>query len=195
MATPPMNPNSGARRRQWWIAHPLVGFIGTFASLIGLPLAAYFYLAAQATRDLRITSDPSVAIVRAGQASPVDIVYHGEKIMTDVYARQVYVWNAGSDSIRRENVLESIGISIRGARILGARVKKVTRPLIKLVVVANPASNGLMLSWNILEHNDGAAIEVIYAASDSGMLAASGAVEHHNPRSGFTNTKQRAIPS
>lgn len=145
--------------------------------VISLGALLYSWLVVPGPRDLNITSDPPVAIVKAGQASSLDILYHGEKIRTDVFARQVYLWNAGSDSIRRENVLEQIGIVIPHATILEARVKKVSRPLTNIAAKID-RSDRVTLSWNILEYHDGAAIDVIYAAPDASKMSAVGTVEH-----------------
>jgi hypothetical protein len=160
--TPPLQGKVPPRRSvvDWFALNPRVGLAGTVASILGIPLALYLSIATQPTRNLTITSDPPVAIMRAGQASSIDVLYYGAKIKTDVYARQVYIWNAGNDSIRHEHVLEHIGIVIPHARILEARVKKVSRPLISLQLVGGTPDDRLMLSWSILEHNDGAAIDV-----------------------------------
>jgi hypothetical protein len=169
-------PTSQSGLIRWWIAHPIVGFIGSLASVIGLPLAVYFYVAGQASRELTITSDPAVTIVKGGQASSVDIRYHGNPITTDVYARQIYVWNGGTDSIRTQNILEPIELIIPNASILETRLRKLTRPLTKVTV--RQAGNSILLDWNILEHNDAAAVDIIYAAADAGRLQVHGAIEH-----------------
>lgn len=159
---------------QWWIAHPLVSFIGMVLSIV---LAIYFGVSSKQTRELVIASDPAVAVVKAGQASSIDVIYHGQKITTDVYARQIYFWNVGTESIRTENVLEPIGIVIPHGKILETRVKKVSRPLTG-ITTAISSSDEVGVSWKILEHNDGAAIEIIYASPDASRVEAVGTVEH-----------------
>lgn len=163
--------------KRWWVAHPMVGFIGSVASVLAIPLAIYLYLSGGPLRELIISSDPPVAIVRGGQASSVDILYHGNKITTDVYARQVYVWNAGNDSIRDNNILEPIGIVIPRATILETRVRRVRRQLSNIIATID-GGNTVSLSWTILEHNDGAAIDIIYASPDASKLSVMGTVEH-----------------
>jgi hypothetical protein len=161
----------------------MVGFVGTIASVIAIPLAFYLSFASRSTRELTITSDPPVAVVRAGQMSSVDILYHGERITTDVYARQVYMWNAGTDSIRGEQILEPIVISIPHGKILEARVKKVSRGLIGILVTGAGIAGSddrVRLSWNILEHNDGVVLDLIYAAPDASKLIAVGTIEHQS---------------
>ncbi len=177
METPPNEKAAWFALMQWWVAHPLVGFSGTVASVVALGL--YLYASAIPARELVITSDPAIAIVRGGQASSVDILYHGDKITTDVYARQVYVWNAGSDSIRGENILEPVGIVIHGATILETRIKKFSRPLTKIGAKID-GLNRVTFSWNILEHNDGAVIDVVYAAAEAGKIEGVGVVEHQS---------------
>src|SRR5437899_1835736 len=60
----------------WWTANPWVGLITGICTIVSVPLAIYFYLAGQSTRALTVTSDPAVTVVRAGQTSSVDILYH-----------------------------------------------------------------------------------------------------------------------
>jgi len=156
------------------MAHPLVTFIGTAVSIV---LAIYFGVSGKQTRELVIVSDPAVAVVKAGEASSIDVIYHGQKITTDVYARQIHIWNAGTESIRSENVLEPIGIVIPHGKVLETRIKKVTRPLTG-ITTAISSSDETGVSWKILEHNDGAAIEIIYASPDASRVEAVGTVEH-----------------
>ena len=108
-----------------WLSNPWMTAIGTLTGIISLGTLLYSWLASPAPRILTITSDPPVTIVRGGQASSVDILYHGEKIKTDVYVRQVYVWNAGSESIRPENVLEQFQLVIPESTILETRVRAI----------------------------------------------------------------------
>jgi hypothetical protein len=176
--TPPTPTGKSAWLPQWrWLANPWISVVGTFTGILGLAALVYSWIVASPPRDLLITSDPPVAIVRAGQASSVEILYHGEKITNDVYARQVYVWNAGSDSIRPENVLEPIRVMLPHATILETRVTKLRRPLTNITAKIDGADK-VVLSWNILEHNDGAAIDVIYAAPAASKLQVVGTIEH-----------------
>jgi hypothetical protein len=173
-----MTPTSQPALVKWWIAHPLVGFIGSLASVLSIPLAGYFFYASQASRELTVTSDPPVTIVKGGQASSVDVRYHGNPITTDVYARTVYVWNGGNESIRTVNVLEAIEVTITNATILETRLRRLTRPLTKMKVKQD--GNKILLDWSILEHNDGAAIDIVYAATGPGSLQVRGAIEHQS---------------
>jgi hypothetical protein len=85
----------------WFAAHPIVGFVGTIASVLGVAFAAVSYLAAIRTRDLSLYVDPSqTTIVKSGQSSDLHILYKGMDISSDVTALQVELWNAGKESIR-----------------------------------------------------------------------------------------------
>ncbi len=185
METLPTEPSKLGWLPQWpWLSNPWFTVIGTLVGVIALALWLYGQFGGQRARELIITSDPPVAIVRAGQASSVDILYHGEKIKTDVFARQVYMWNAGSDSIRHENILEPVRIVIPHATILETRVRKVSRSLTNITAEIKDG-NTVILSRSILEHNDGSAIDIIYAAPNASTVAANGTIEHQ--------TKIRAI--
>jgi hypothetical protein len=161
----------------WFARNPSIGLLGTLASILSIPLGIYLYEEAKPTRELIVTADPAVAIAKAGQTSSVDVLFNGQKITTDVYIRQLYIWNAGSESVRSENVLEPIEVQLLNARILEVRLKKMTRPLTGVSVRTN-GENRVMCSWKILEHNDGAVFDVIYAAPDAGKIETLGTIEH-----------------
>jgi len=173
----PGSPNKPQNLLHWFATHPLVGLFGSVASIIGIPLALYFFVASQPSRELVIFSDPATTIVDAREAGSVDILYHGEKITTDVYARHLYLWNAGNDSIRRENILEPITLSIPHATILETRVRKLSRPL-TAIRVDSSGGDAVTVSWNILERYDGAYIDIIYAAQKVSKFVAHGSIEH-----------------
>ena len=88
------------------------------------------------------------------------------------------IWNAGNTPIRTENILDPVTIVIPGAVILEATIRKVSRPLVKLEMNSGEAQKGkLQLSWAILEHADGAVIQIIYSGKPGALMIIEGTVE------------------
>src|ERR1035441_3605369 len=141
----------------WFAAHPIVGFVGTLASVLGVVLAVAFYLAAIRTRELSLYVNPSRAtIVKSGQSSDLHILYKGKDVSTDVTALQVELWSAGKESIRPEHVLSPITLETTPkVPILEARIRHISRPVTQIVLDQTQIADGkVTVSWKILEHND-----------------------------------------
>src|ERR1035438_7385237 len=115
MEPPPAPPDNAAAAKRptsilvWFAAHPIVGFVGTVASVVGVVLAVVLYLASIRTRELSLYVNPSkTTIVKSGQSSDLHVLYRGTHVSTDVTALQVELWNAGKESIHPEHVLSPI---------------------------------------------------------------------------------------
>src|ERR1017187_4110943 len=164
----------------WFAAHPIVGFVGTLASVLGVVLAVAFYLAAIRTRELSLYVNPSRAtIVKSGQSSDLHVLYRGKDVSTDVTALQVELWNAGKESIRPEHVLSPITLETSPkVPILEARIRHVSRPFTQIVVDQTQIADGkVTVSWKILEHNDAAVIQFILAGPTETSIRPSGSLE------------------
>jgi hypothetical protein len=160
--------------------HPVAGLIGTLASIVGVVLAVVFYLAAIKTRELSLYVNPSkTTIVKSGQTSDLHVLYKGKDVSTDVTALQVELWNAGKESIRPEQVLLPIILETSPkVPILEVRLRHVSRPVTQTVLDTTQIADGkVVVSWKILEHNDGAVIQFILAGPSETSIKASGALE------------------
>src|SRR5579864_221803 len=168
----------------WFARNPRIGLIGTFASVVGVPLAIVLFLASQKDRDIRyaVSASPTT-IVKAGQSSDLRVHFKGQELTSDVSSIQIAIWNAGKESVRQENILSKT-VSLKlvpPTSVLTARVKKMTRELVGFRVdVSNSSSGILTVSWNILELGDGALLEVIYTGT-SEQVVVEGAIEGKVP--------------
>jgi hypothetical protein len=118
-------------------------------------------------------------VVKAGEASSLRVL-HGElEIRGDVTAAQVAIWNDGTESIRPENVLSPVVILPRPpVPILEAKIRKVSRAIIGAALDNSRIADGVVpVSWRILEHSDGAVIQLIFAGSTATDIAVEGTVE------------------
>jgi hypothetical protein len=162
-----------------WFSNPWVGIAGTIASIVGVLLAIYFYSAGEKKRELIVSNDPPFSIVKAGETGSIDVIYKGKPITTDVYVCRLYIWNAGAETIHRDNILEPIQIELLpNAPILDATIRKVSRPVAGVVLDTSQMDKGILsVSWKLLEHNDGAVVDVIYASDREGRVQVSGVIE------------------
>jgi len=178
-----MNENRANRAAQRtslsrFFSHPAVGISGAIASLIGLPLAVYFYFAGRSTPRITAYVHPVRAtVVKVGQASALTILFRGQPITGgDITAAQLAIWNAGSDPVRQSDILQPV-IVRAPAPILEATIRKKSRDVIEVQLDRSQLANGRVgIAWNILEHGDGVIIQLIYAGSANAPLNVSGVI-------------------
>jgi hypothetical protein len=162
-----------------FFSNPLVGIIGTIASIVGLLLAIYFYLKGKRVRKLAYQVNPANAVVvRAGQASKLKVTFNDRIIKSDVTAFQIALWNQGNQSIKPNNILKPIIINVEDAPILEASIRKMSRDIIDIELAEHEYEQGRIgISWKILEHNDGGVIQVIYEGDTDVQITVDGVIE------------------
>jgi hypothetical protein len=163
-----------------FFSNPWIGFLGSICSVVGVGLAIYFYFGGARTRRLTYSVNPvKTVVVKSGEASTLRVLHGDQDIKGDVTAAQVAVWNHGSESIRAENVLSPVCITLQPpVPVLEARIGKVSRPLIGAALDTSRLGDGLVpVTWKTLEHNDGAVIQWIFAGPSETDIELEGVVE------------------
>jgi hypothetical protein len=153
---------------------------GTIFTVLGVALAIYFYFAGARTRRLTYYVNPiKTIVVKGGEASTLRVLHDGQDIKGDVTAAQVAIWNDGTEPIRAENILSSVRLVLEPAvPILEAKIRKESRDVIGATVDTSHLADGVIpVAWKILEHNDGAVIELIFEGSAETELVVQGTVE------------------
>jgi len=163
-----------------FFANPWVGIVGSIASIFGLSLTVYFYFQTLKYPELIYYANPAEAvIVKQGMASRLTVSFDGHPLTHDVRALQIAIWNRGLKPIRRAAVLQQVILKIEPCvAILEATVLKKSREAIDLELDQSRFSKGeVSLSWNILEHNDGGIIQLIYAGGPNSKVQCLGVIE------------------
>jgi hypothetical protein len=167
----------GIRR---FFSNPVVGFVGSVASLIGLGLAVYFYLESRAYRELRYFVNPARAVVvHAGQTSRLAITLDGALVKHDISAAQVAFWNEGRSAIKPDNMLRQLVVKTSStAPIIDATIRKKSRDVVKIELDKSRLALGeLTVFWNILEFHDGGVLQIIYLGSVDTPVVARATIE------------------
>lgn len=167
-------------RLEEFFSNPTVGIVGSIASILSLGLAIYFYAVPNTSRELAYLVNPAKAIVvKSDQLSRLSVTLDGNPITTDVAAAQVAIWNNGNEPIRPENILQPIKLVASGhTRIFEATVRKNSREHVQIKLDDSKIDQGeLGISWNILEQNDGAILQIVYAGSPNTDITISGTIE------------------
>ena len=171
-------------RQPGWLprafSNPWVSFLTAACSVIAVPLAIYLYLAGTKTRRLTYSVNPvKTVVVKGGEASTLRVLHGDQELKGDVTAAQVAIWNDGKESIRPENVLSLVCVALRpSVPILEAKIRKVSRGVIGAALDGSRLADGVVpVTWKILEHNDGAVVQLIFAGSTQTGTEVEGIVE------------------
>ena len=166
-----------------FFSNPLVGIIGSIASLLGLLLAVLFYYSAEKAPELVYSIHPTKnVLVNKGMSSDISVFYKNSPITdSDIVAVTLSIWNDGNESIRESAILEPIIIEFgSGAKVLEATVTKISRSVTGLTIDRDDElfKRGIIpLKWKILEGGDGGNIQIIYAGSKDLSLKITGIIE------------------
>ncbi len=186
LANTPMTPTeevvfeSAGTQPTWKRALP---YLGPVVGLIGISLALYFH--AQSTQE-RIPTyyiSPQRSVIVDGSSgipSDLQVLYRGQAVPArTIVVMSVYVWNAGKLPIRTSDILEPVQLEVSdSSEILEATVVRVSRAVtrFRLDPVSATQKNVVGLKFDILEQDDGAAIQLIYAGSPTASVALRGTI-------------------
>jgi hypothetical protein len=121
------------------------------------------------------------------------VSYRGTRIEGNLTAAQIAIWNAGREPIKREDIL--MPITLRTAdtcRIFDVIMSKTNAADEFKVKLAGTdmATGKLGMDWKILERNEGALIQIVYAGAPEASITLDGRViGQTEPRQ-----KKRSIP-
>jgi hypothetical protein len=166
--------------RRWSSGHPqVIGFVlGVAASLVAAMI--FYALVELRSREFSSYVNPTrTTLVRSGQSSDLHVLYKGQDVYTDVTALQIAIWNAGKESVRSEHVLSPVVLQTSPkVPILEARLKHISRPVCGIALDESQLAGGTVaVSWKILEHNDGATIQLIVAGASATTVRIGGTIE------------------
>jgi hypothetical protein len=163
--------------------------IDRLLTIIGIVLAVgaawyfswYFYKASLPTRIPSYLVDPVRAALAGGSGadtSDITILYKGSSIgKKAVNVVRVYFWNAGNTPITKAEILDPYAITISpDSEILEAKTLKVSRDL--TFITCDPDEykrNTANVNFDVLESNDGAALQITYAGPSDAKLEFHGA--------------------
>jgi hypothetical protein len=159
--------------------------------IVGILIAIYAYTRTKKERIPTFYVDSvRTQIIDAKQVSsaPIKVIRNdGTEIKSDLNAIRFYFWNDGNETIRVENILENIILTIDDpdAEILDFKILKISRIVTGLqlnkITIDDSFHFGLKISCVILEKNDGFSGQIIYAGKPNADLNINGIIEGYGP--------------
>jgi hypothetical protein len=163
-----------------FFSRPIVGIAGSVTSVIGFALSIYFFVASREIPELTYFVHPAkAAVVKTGQTSRLSVQFDGQNLTGDITATQIAFWNAGRRPIRSASILKPLVIHTGNkARILEARLQKMSREVVGLTLDSSRLSSGQVgINWNILEQNDGGVVQIVYSGNERVEITADAVLE------------------
>ena len=160
----------------------MFGWVGLLVGLVGIAVGLYFGLISRRRRELLFSVNPvRTKVVTSGQATDLKVSYRDEPLGdTDVTAVQLAIWNAGYESIKKEHIRKEIVVTTEPqVRILEASVRTESPYTgFKLLDSTDSKVKGRVpVSWEILERNEGASIQLLYLGTSEVDILVEGLIE------------------
>ena len=129
-----------------FFSNPVVGIIGSIASVVGVFLGIYFYLGSRLLPELTYRVQPLKAIVvKSNQASKLTISFDNKVIRSDITASQVALWNNGKLAIKKQNILKPIVVyTEKNTPILEASIINTSRDVTQIVLGTEELQKGAL---------------------------------------------------
>lgn len=165
--------------------HPFIIFAGFVITVIALIVMIVLFFISQTERELVYAVNPvKTRVVTMGQATGLEVTHNRVELGdVDITVAQVGIWNSGDESIRKENILKEVVIYTKpSVRILEASVSNSSRELdiLKFNIIESPELleiGKVPVSWNILEKDDGASVQLIYLGPPEVEILVEGLIE------------------
>lgn len=155
-------------QRNWLLRffsnHPTLGVLGALGSIASIIALPYTIWPQVPKRELTYCIQPiRTTLVEVNQKSDIAVTYKGTPISGDLTAAQIMIGNAGSEPIRREDIVTPIVLSVSNASIIETSLS--TPPLrgTEFRVDTSLASGHLGMDWKILEKGDNPVIQIVYS--------------------------------
>jgi hypothetical protein len=163
-----------------WLSNPYLGLLGIIASMAGFVFAIYSYYSIKEYRELTYAIAPErVVLIDSRKASDFEIKYKGNKIESDVTSAIVTIWNQGKKSIRPQDILKEVVVVVgKSTPILEAKPLRISRDVTGFWLDNARLNEGIVMpKWQILEHKDGAVIQIIYVGSPAVPIVMTATIE------------------
>ena len=178
-----------AKKKNTWLnkigAHPAIVLATLILAVIAIVVTIVLFFISQTERELVYAVNPvKTRVVTMGQTTGLEVTHNRVELgEVDITAAQVAIWNSGDESIRKGNVLKEVVIYTKpSVRILEASVSNSSRELdiLKFNLIESPEllkMGRVPVSWEILEKDDGASVQLIYLGPPEVEILVEGLIE------------------
>jgi hypothetical protein len=181
--------------RKNWFAHADYGgwVIAIVGIIISIALSVYFYYKSERhPQPVFVQDSLPLPVVDQNQISGIPVKLtdrFGSPISKNLYTSRIILWNRGNASLKPEQILKPIRITLRGpdftidapeqnkggVSLLSARVERFSRDVVNPTITIT--NNEVGVEFRILEPDDGFSVQFNYLANSPVSLTLNGAIE------------------
>lgn len=182
------------------VQHPLFGITSFAASVL---LAYIFYR--RGRRDKKpLWSIKNNNLIRgfSKQLPNLDVKYSGQNVENLSIAKIVF-WNAGSETIRGEDIADADPVSIvplNNTKLLDVKLLEDNSKPSRFLISTKPDMTAAFLQFDFVDKNQGAVVQAIHTGTSAkdvtltGTIKGAGAPEHNVLNTLFLHTLQELAP-
>jgi hypothetical protein len=151
--------------------------------IVGVAFGVWSHFASIKEPAITYTVNPiRTTLAQAGDTTGLSVQFNGERLTRAVTSVTIGIWNGGRAPVKASNVLEALDLKLpTNNRILSAKVLKQSRAIIQFqlgtgapnALESRPQSSAHM-SFNVMEHNDSAIVQIIYEGAPDADVIVSG---------------------
>jgi hypothetical protein len=164
-----------------WLKRNAWNLVGITVGVIGIATGYLFYRASIKFPSLSfVDAAPHILVMNYGAVSdsPIRLLRKdGSPVAQSVYTARLYLWNSGTESLRRNSILKPLNIEAESCEILDAKATKISRPDVTKLSAALEYAGAIEVTFDILEPTDWLVLTVLYAAPHPVNFHLDGVVE------------------
>ena len=170
---------------KWLQNNPMITLISLLIGLAGLTVGIYSISLSIQKRSPSFLADPDrTEIIKQERITnaPIKILRtNDEQIIGDITSVKLYFWNKGKMPIERKDILAPLKITLNDPQgeILDYSLQVISREVTNIKIIRSLEEPKLALSvdFDILEHNDGFCLQVIYLGNPTAKFNFSGEIK------------------
>jgi len=150
--------------------------------VLGIILSAFLgYFISIKEREPTLKKDKVTLLIdnNSIKQNPIKIIdSKGAEIAENVSIITFYFFNQGQESIKPDDILEGIKITLPGkGRLLNYKILKSSRDIIDAKLTYDSISNSIKIDFRILEFEDGFTAQILYAGNEEPNIGIDGIIE------------------
>lgn len=173
-------------KRNWFLHvisdHPfgtVVIFVAALCSIIAVGPALFPWWTAPKRKLTYCVNPIRTPIIQSSKSTDVAVTYRGTRIEGNLTAAQIAIWNAGRETIKREHILSPIILRTDNCRIFDVIISKTNAVNeFRFNFESNDvAAAKIVMDWRILEKDEGALVQIVYAGPPEVPITLEGRIE------------------
>lgn len=152
--------------------------IATF--LIGILVRTYFYYKSKKSKTLKyVLKSYNLIKDHTSKFSELNILYKGEEVKNFTVTKMIF-WNSGKETIDGKDITNADPLTLaaqEGCRILELTILKANNPASVIKVSENADSKTFTVSFDYLDHLDGAVLNIIHDGTNSNDIRFTGRIK------------------